>query len=351
MYREGCKKTPVKCEDTRMLAVMSYFLLLGSRARQVIQRVDSHQVTAGLDTERRRGVAPLDILEDVVVERDVVLDQLADDVLPVDAGVLGASDGLARLGAGNGPSRLGDPDGLALGSSLGLVQGVEEELAAAADVVAQSAFKVRVCVHADEVESIDDSAVGAVDVDSPGVDVADGLALERGSTDSIPCLLDVLDQLLGLSTGARLVLDAGGSDAVQVLTTDRDTDHKVRKGSAVLGNGSLERCNLVVEAGLAGRAPHAEQQGCLGVDGCLDGLDDAVLSAVLNHGVQTSTGPSVGARELLGCVELIFKVYETLGLVVVELGTVVETLDGSIGRGQEGRGGQNGRGKAHIVLY
>ena len=228
----------------------------GCRARKVEQRLDRHEVTCRLDAERGDGVAVLDILEDVVPQVNVVLDELAGDILPVDAGISRTGDTLVECLAANGPPGLGDPDGLTLG--LNLVVGVEEELAAGSDVVVHGGLEVGVGVHADEVNSIDDGVVGGVDVDGPGVDVADGLALERSTLDSSTGLLDVVDELLGLSTGAGLVLDTGWCHTVEVLATDGDTLDKVGESSAVLGNGGLESSDFVVEVGLTGGGPHAE---------------------------------------------------------------------------------------------
>ena len=317
------------------------------RARKVEQRLHLHEVTRRLDAERGDGVTVLDILEDVVPQVDVVLDELAGNVLPVDAGIICTGLALVECLAANGPPGLGNPDRLALGSGNGLVVGVEEELAAGSDVVVHGGLEVGVRVHANEVNSLDDGVVGSVDVDGPGVDVTDGLALKSSAADSITGLLDVFDELLGLSTGAGLVLNTSGGDTVEVLAADGDTLNEVSEGSAVPSNGSLESSDLVVEVGLTGGGPHAEEETGLGVDSSLNGFNDVRLGAVLDHGVQTGAGPSIGARKLLGGVEFIFKVGAHLGLVVVEVGAVVEALDGSVGRGQEACSGEDGGGDAH----
>jgi len=68
---------------------------------------------------------------------------------------------------------------------------------------------------------------------------------------------------------------------------------------------------------------------------------------VLDHGVKTGAGPSVGTGKLLGSIEFVFKVDLLLGLIVVELGAVVEALDGSIGGRDEGRSGEEGGRETH----
>lgn len=105
------------------------------------------KIASGLDTERRARVAPLNILEDVVVKVDVVVHQLAGDVLPVYTGVIRARNGLVNGLAANGPSCLGDPDGFALGGSNGLVVSVEEKVSTATDTVVERALEVWVCVR------------------------------------------------------------------------------------------------------------------------------------------------------------------------------------------------------------
>jgi hypothetical protein len=86
--------------------------------------------------------------------------------------------------------------------------GVEEELAGRTDVVGHGFLEVWVCVHAEEVESGDEVIVSSVDVHSPCINVADRLAVQGCTADSVAGLLNVAGQLLRLSTGARVVLDA-----------------------------------------------------------------------------------------------------------------------------------------------
>jgi hypothetical protein len=86
--------------------------------------------------------------------------------------------------------------------------GVEEELAGRTDVIGHGFLEVWVCVHAEKVESGDEVIVSSIYVDSPCVNVTDRLAVQGCTADSVAGLLNVADQLLRLSAGARVVLDA-----------------------------------------------------------------------------------------------------------------------------------------------
>jgi hypothetical protein len=311
-----------------------------ARARQVIQRLDCLQVTSRLDAEGRAGVAVLDILEEVVVEVDVVPDKGADNVLPEDAGVLGARNSLAVSLASNGPASLGNPDGLS-DSRASLIVGIEEELSGTLNAVLLGLLEVGVRIHANPVKRVNDRLGGAVEVDLPGIDVTNADVLQSCTADSIAGLLNVLDQL-GRSSAGVLAGNTPLGVAVEVLTADGDTDDEIGELVTVLLDGGLESADLVVEAGVTSRCPHAEKESGLCVDGSLDGLDDLVGSAVLDHGVQTGASPAIGARELLCGVELIFKVDLLLRGVIVELGTVVEAAVSSVGGGEQCRRGEDG---------
>jgi hypothetical protein len=138
--------------------------------------------------------------------------------------------------------------------------------------------------------------------------VTDGLASERCAANSIASLLDVVDELLGLSTSTGVVLDTGRRNAVEVLTADRDTLDEIGESGAVLGNGCFESRDLVVEVGLASGRPHAKEKGGLCVDGSLNGLDDGIGGAVLDPFQGVSTGnvrilSSEGLQALLSSSE------------------------------------------------
>ena len=164
-------------------------------------------------------------------------------------------------GAGDRPSGLGDPDVLAACGADGGVVGVEEELRAVVDAVRHRGLEVGVGVYAEPVDGLDDGAVGAVHPVVPGVDVADGSAGESGASDGLADLTDVGDEVGGLSAVARLGGDAGGGETVEVLAADGETSNAAGEVGAVLLDGTLEGCDLVVDAFLAGGGPDAEEEG------------------------------------------------------------------------------------------
>src|SRR5690242_8183035 len=168
---------------------------------------------------------------------------------------------------------------------------------------------------------------------------------QGGSSDSIACLLDVVDKKTGLSAG--VAPSAIGRNAVEVLRTNGDTNDQVSESSTVLVNGRLQRSDLVVERLLSSGCPQSKEEGGLGVDSGLNRFNDSVLGSVLDHGVETSAGPTVGTGQGLCRIELILEVGQSFCSIIVELSTVVEALDGSIGSGQKGRRGDNGRCEAH----
>lgn len=312
-------------------------------ARQIEKWLNRLEVTRRFQAKGWYGVAILDVLESVVVEVDIVLDKLACNIFPVDTGVLRTRLSLVQSLASDGPTSLSYPDRLALSSVDGGMVSIKEEGARASNAVLHSGLEVRVGVHANEVNCLNDRVVGSINVDSPSVYMANRLALKTGSGNGTADLLDVLDEFTGLSTRTGLVFNASGCDTVEILAADRNTNNQVSEGRSVLLDGSLQGNDLIVHICLTSRCPKSKEKGGLGVNGSLDSLDDSVLGAVLDHGVQTSRSPSIGAREGLGSIEFVLKVDELFGLVVIEEGAVVETLEGSIGGGKKASSGQDSR--------
>ena len=302
--------------------------VLGRRARQVKQRRELGEITSGHDTEGGARVTPLNVLKDVVIKVDVVIDQLAGNILPEDAGIVGGRNSLVNGFATNRPSSLSDPDGLALRSSNSLVVGIEEKVAASANAIDESTLEVRVCIHTDPVEVVNDSVVAGINVYLPCVDVTELSASEAGSSNGLTGLFDVVDEYVRLSTGVASSTVDGNT--VKILGTDGDTDNQVSEGSTILGDGSLERVDLVVEGLLASGGPQSKEESSLGIDRGLDCLNDSVLSSVLDHGVKTSACPAVGAGQILCGVELVLEVGQEFGTIIIELGTVIEALDSCI---------------------
>ena len=206
-YRSSKRKIGKESKDQGRQSGREYdqgevaYVLGRSRARQVEQGRELGEITSGLDTEGRAGVAPLNVLKDVIVEVNVVVDELAGDTLPVDAGVVSAGNSLVDGLAANGPSGLSNPDGLALSGSNSLVVGVEEKITTSANTVGKSALEVRIGVHANPVKVVNDGVVAGIDVDLPCVDVTEFGAREAGSGNSITSLFDVVDEDVRLGTG------------------------------------------------------------------------------------------------------------------------------------------------------
>lgn len=98
---------------------------------------------------------------------------MAVDLLPEGAGILRAGNGLSRLWSSVGVAGLGDPDGLALGSTTSVVERLEQEVGSVTDRVVLLCLEVRETVHAEKVAVVDDLGVAAVD---PGSLVTDKLA-------------------------------------------------------------------------------------------------------------------------------------------------------------------------------
>lgn len=142
-------------------------------------------------------------------------------------------------------------------------------------------LEIRVGIDAEKVGCRDDGIVGRVDPSSPRIDVADRDSGQRRASNSVPDLLDVSDEDIGAHTRILLVDDAGGRDPVEILRPHGDTSDEAAELGAVGGDCGLEGGDLVGEAGVAGRGPHAQEEGGLGADRRRNSLDGAVGSAAL----------------------------------------------------------------------
>lgn len=111
------------------------------------------EVTRALDTPVRVDGSALSGLQLEIVQVDAARQSVADGFLPVDAGVVGAGDSLAIRVADDGPSRLGNPDGFALGCADGVGVRLPEGGVCVADGVSSRGvgLVVGVGVHAEEV--------------------------------------------------------------------------------------------------------------------------------------------------------------------------------------------------------
>lgn len=300
----------------------------GGVAGQVEQRVGGGGATG--DTEAGAGTG----IGKHVPPGVGLAEERAANLVPVLLGVGERGDGVALIGAADGPASLGDPDLLAVGDGLGLGDGVVEEGLALVDAVGHGGLVVRVAVEAEPVDLVDHGGVGAVGPGIPGVDVTDGGAAQGSAGDGRLDLLDVVDQGVGVDTDTGLVLGTSDGVTVEILAADGDTDDQLGEGLAVGVDGGLEGGDLVVDVAAGG--PETEQERGLRGNSSGNSLDGVVGGTALDHGVQTGTGEAGGADEVLGCLELGLEV----GLVVVATvglgGTIVETLVGSLdgGNGQ-----------------
>ena len=229
------------------------------RAGSIKQRLDLHEVTSRLNPKTRARIPLLRILESIIESIDVLLEQRARDILPEDASILRARDSQVLLLSADRPSRFSDPDGLALGMGLGGEVGIVEGLVGVLDAIGHGSLEVGICVHAEEVGGSDYGTVGVVYEGSPGIDMADGLAVERSIPNSVPGALDVADQNIGLLAYARLVLDSSGRDTVEVFAADGDADDEVGESGAVLLNSSLQSSYLVSERSVILGSPETEE--------------------------------------------------------------------------------------------
>ena len=163
----------------------------------------------GDDTKAGVGSRGIGILKSVPVDRGVAEERAA-NFIPVGLRVLGGGNGKVLGLAANRPASLGDPYGLALCvRNRGLVCLIEQGLALV-DGVIEGVLEVWVGVSANEVRSLDDSAVGVVDPCSPCVNVTDRNFAECCARDRLLDLLDKVGDSGWASTNAGFVDDSCG---------------------------------------------------------------------------------------------------------------------------------------------
>lgn len=164
--------------------------------------------------------------------------------------------------------------------------------------------------------------------------MADGGAAQGSTGDGGADLVDVVDKLCGFDTETGVGLDTSDGVTVKILTADGDTDDQVCEGIAVGGDSGCEGSNLV--AHVTTGSPETEEKSGLLLDSRGDGLNGAVGSATLDHGVQTGTSEGiVGSNEVLSSSKLGLEVGLGLEAAINLESTVVETL-------RDGLGGSDG---------
>lgn len=267
-----------------------------------------------------------------------VTEQGATNLIPVSLSVGRRGGSITFLGTADWPTSLSDPNLLAVGNGLGLLDGFIEELLGVLDAVLHGKLVVRVSVETEPVEVVDDIGVGGVGPRVPGVDVTDGGVAQASAGNGGTDLLDVGDKLLGLNTGAGVRLRASDGVTVHIFATDGDTNDELGEVITILADGRLESGNLVVHVASGG--PKTQEQLGLLLNGGRNGLNGSVGGTTLDHGVQTGTGEAgatldegLGGGEVLLEIGLVFAAAISLG------GTIVEALgDGIGGRHGEGEG-------------
>lgn len=173
--------------------------------------------------------------------------------MPVGLCIGKASDGSTSIWSTNGPSGLGDPDLLSLSDADGVVKsGVEGRVG----VRDGDVLEVRVGVHGDDVNGVNDSDVGAVVPSVPGVNVGDFCLGSSSSGNECADLADVVDDGCRRSADTSSLRGAVGGVTVEVLATNGDGGDEVGEGSAVGGDGGAKSRELVVKVCLTSRSPH-----------------------------------------------------------------------------------------------
>lgn len=202
--------------------------------------------------------------------------------------------GLVHGGTTDGPASLSNPDGLATGGGLGLLEGFDEERLGILDGVRHGALEVGVRVHGDPVTLVDDGVVGGVHPGGPGVDVADGGTTQGSPLEGVANLLNIRDNGVGAGTNTGIVLGADDRVTVQVLTANADSHNAVGEGVTVLLDGGVESTNLLLDARIAGRTPDAEEERSVLGDSGGNGRDGIRAGARLLDSDQRSERRSTG---------------------------------------------------------
>ena len=244
--------------------------LIGILAGQVVERSRGQRVAK--DTEARVRCVGSGVLKSVPPHVGLPK-QRAADLVPVCLGVFGRSDSLTGGLTADGVASLGNPDGLSASSSLGGVEGIEEETLIILDGVGHGVLEVGVGINADPVACINHSLVGAVDPDGPGVNMTNGGALETSAGNGFADLLDVVGDSGRLSARVLFVENAGRRDTVEILATDGNAGDEARKVTSILVDGRLQGLQLIGEDSFTRRSPETKQQTCLGLDSSRDGRD------------------------------------------------------------------------------
>lgn len=227
---------------------------LDTSAGKVKERIGAHGVIAGAaanDTEAGVGSGRSGILENVPPGVDLTEGRGTSDFIVESLGVGNTGNGEVLSLTADGPSGLSNPDGLTTGGTGSRVIGSPEEVVSGFDAVGFGVLEEGVLVDTEPVNSLDDGVVGRVGPGIPGINVTDLDAAQGCSIQSLLDLSNVVDNLGGACTNARIVFDTGGRHTVQVFTADGETNHQIGKGRTILLDGGGEGIDLVGHAGLS----------------------------------------------------------------------------------------------------
>jgi len=214
---------------------------------------------------------------------DVTQDRAA-SLAPVGLGVGNRGNGGTVCWASNRPTGLSHPDLLAPRSRDCSIVGAEESGVTVCDAVGLGVLVVWVGIHAEEVGSINHGLVAAIDPRGPGVDVANWLSSCASASDGGSNLSDIGNDRGWFRTRVGVGGRPGGCESVQIFRTDGDAGNQIGEGSAVGADGTLQGGELIGKACVASACPHAQEKGCLRIDGGLDGSAGGVCAAALDHG-------------------------------------------------------------------
>lgn len=194
----------VRCDEIERKIFRGGSLLF--LAAQIVERC---RALWGDDTKAGVRSDGIGILKSVPVDGGVA-EKRASNLIPVCLSVAGRWNGKVLSLAANGPASLGDPYGLALSVGDRSLICLLEQALALADGVVEGILKIWVCVSANEVGSLDNSAVRIIDPCSPGINVTNWNMAKCGPSDRLLDLLDEVGHSGWACTNARLVDDTSG---------------------------------------------------------------------------------------------------------------------------------------------
>lgn len=325
----------------------------GRNSGRGVEGVRAGQVEQGLSVQvlgngKLHLVVRVGVTKSVPESGNFVEKLTAANLIPVVLSVVDASNSLIPVGTSVGPASLGHPDRLAASSvKSGLVCLVEES-ARVLDGIALVVLVVWVLVNTEEVNGVNDDLIGLIAPDIPGVNVADRSVRDSRVLESLLPIINEANNDLRVGANAGLVLNAGGGVAVEILTTNGDTDDQVSEIVAVGVEGLLEGVNLLLNR-VNARAPDTEKNVGPALDSSLERLNGVLVRVGLDVGVESDRVEITGGTVQIGRgVELSQEILLELGRAVVKGGSRVETQI-VLGRGlsNQGTGGQGSGRETH----